>query len=199
MDNAYYSKNLNEGEDLVKIIHRHPITMAGALIAASFFIILDFFFITLLFAQGWWGIGIFFALLIFILILVWRTWIIWAKNTFIVTNKRVIDVDQHGFFSKTVSECNYDKIQDVSYSIKGLLATLFHFGSIKIQTAGNVANLELDYLKDPAFVQELITDQQRGALSSETEKELTKEEILSVLHQAKRGVDEETLKKRFKP
>lgn len=199
MDIDNYSKNLNEGEELIKIIHRHPITMAGALTAAGFFVILDFFFITLLFAQGWWGAILFFLILIFILILAWRTWIIWSKNTFIVTNKRVIDVDQHGFFSKTVSECNYDKIQDVSYSIKGLLATLFHFGSIQIQTAGNVANLELDYLKNPAQIQELITDQQRVALSSKTEKELTKEEILSVLHQAKKGVDEENLKKLFKP
>ncbi|MFH1366601.1 MAG: PH domain-containing protein [Patescibacteria group bacterium] len=196
MDNSYYSKNLNEGEEMIETVRCHPIIMIGPLIAAGLFVILDFFFLVLLFSQGWWGAALFFAVLMVVLTLGFRTWVIWSRNVFIITNRRVIDVDQHGFFSKTVSECNYEKIQDVSYTIKGVIATIFKFGSINIQTAGNVANLELNFLKNPARVQEMITDQQRKAsLPIEEDKEITKENLLYALRQKNQGVDEEALNK----
>lgn len=180
MNNTYYSKNLNEGEEIVETVRCHPIIMIGPMAVAGLFILLDFFFLVLLFSQGWWGVGLFFAVLLIVSVFALRTWIIWSRNVFIITNKRVIDVDQHGFFSKTVSECNYEKIQDVSYTIKGIVATIFKFGSIHIQTAGNVANLELNFLKNPARVQEVITDQQRtAAIPDKRNNEMTKEDLLN--------------------
>lgn len=199
MNNTYYSKNLDEGEVLVEIVHRHPVTMAGPSVLAGIIIILDFFLLTLLFSQGLWGIIVFFVVFLFILIIIWRTWIIWSKNVFIITNRRIIDVDQHGFFSKTVSECDYVKIQDVSYTVKGLFATFFHFGRIQIQTAGNIANLELDLIKDPAHVQEVIMDQLKAINQPPENQKLTKNELTGALDKVNNKVDEETLKKLFKP
>lgn len=196
MNNSYYNKNLNEGEEMVETVRCHPIIMVGPLTAAVIFILLDFFFLVLLFSRGWWGIAVFFAVLTVVTFLALRSWFIWSRNVFIITNKRVIDVDQHGLFSKTVSECNYEKIQDVSYKIKGVIATVFKFGSINIQTAGEVANLELNFIKNPARVQEVITDEQRKASKpAEEDKEITKENLLYALRQKNPGVDEEALNK----
>lgn len=194
----YYSKNLDEDETLIEIVRRHPITMTGSFIMVGILVILDFFFLTWLFSQGLWGIILFALALLFSFFMGFRTWVVWSKNAFIITTKRVVDIDQHGFFHKVVSECNYDKIQDVSFTVRGIWATLFHFGGIQIQTAGNVANLELKYLKNPNRIQELIMDQQRERLSNPKEGEITKEELLEAIHKVKRGVDEETIKKLFK-
>lgn len=199
MNPINYSKNLEEGEILVQVVRRHPITMAGPMVIGGVFVILDFFLLTLLFAQGWWGVLIFFVVLSVVSLLVFRTWVIWSKNTFVITSKRVIDIDQHGFFNKTVSECNYSKIQDVSYKIKGIMATIFHFGSIQIQTAGNVANLELNFIKNPARVQEVITDQQRTSDYRPAGTVLTKEELLTAAQKINAQVDEEAIKKLFHP
>ena len=165
MNIKYYSKNLDEGEAIVEVVRRHPITIFRSAAAVVIIVLLDFFFLTWLFAQGLWGVILFFFLLFLAFVLGLKAWVIWSKNIFIITNQRIIDIDQHGFFNKTVSECNYEKIQDISFTVKGVFATLFHFGSLQIQTAANIANLELNYIKNPARVQEVITDQQRDFLS----------------------------------
>lgn len=196
MSDKNYSKNFDKGEEMIAVVRRHPLTMAGSFIFLVPIILIDFFFLTWLFAQGWWGIMIF-SLVIFVCFYFFlKTYIIWSKNKFVITNMRVIDIDQHGFFHKVVSECNYDKIQDVSYSIKGLFSTIFHFGNIQIQTAGNTANLELRYLKNPEKIQELIIGQQRSFLDHQ-DVSLTKEEILSAVRKVKRNIDEEEIKKLF--
>lgn len=198
MDKNYYSKNLEEHEVVVEAVRQHPITMAGPLFFNGFIILADFFFLTWLFARGMWGIAVFFFVLIWPLFFILRTYLIWSKNVFIITNKRVIDIDQHGLFHKVVSECNYEKIQDVSFAIKGILATLFKFGKIEIQTAGSQTNLEIRYVKNPARIQELITDEQRKSAETSRPDNVTNEELEDAITKVKKRLDEETLKKLFK-
>ena len=58
---------------------------------------------------------------------------------------------------KTVTEVQLDKIHNVSYKIKGLFPTIFHYGKIKIQTIGGEVDLEFNRVKNPAKVQEVIS------------------------------------------
>jgi uncharacterized membrane protein YdbT with pleckstrin-like domain len=57
-------------------------------------------------------------------------------DAWILTNERIIDIEQKGLFSREVSEFKLDKIQDVSIDVSGVIPTLFHYGSVQIQTAG---------------------------------------------------------------
>jgi uncharacterized membrane protein YdbT with pleckstrin-like domain len=78
-------------------------------------------------------------------------------NVFLVTDQRVIDIDQKGFFHRVVSETTHRKIQDISYSVRGLWATLLGFGTVSIQTAGAQMKIEIDMIRRPAALQELLT------------------------------------------
>lgn len=60
----------------------------------------------------------------------------YTLNTVILTNKRIIDRDQHGFFDRKISELHIYRIQDVTISTKGLLPTIIHYGDVIVQTAG---------------------------------------------------------------
>lgn len=57
-------------------------------------------------------------------------------DVWIVTNQRIIDVEQITLFSRQVSEIPLARVQDVTIEVHGILETLFKFGNIRIQTAG---------------------------------------------------------------
>lgn len=72
-------------------------------------------------------------------LLLWVTftmlWTDYYLDVWYVTNYRIIDVEQHGLFSRKMSSFRFNQIQDVTVSVSGLLATLIDFGTIEIRTA----------------------------------------------------------------
>ncbi|OIP97915.1 hypothetical protein AUJ94_01185 [bacterium CG2_30_40_12] len=82
----------------------------------------------------------------------------WYFNVYIVTNKRIVDIDFWGLLYKNVSEATYENIEDVTYSTGGILQTMFNFGSIMIQTAAERREFEFDGVPNPSEVYDKITD-----------------------------------------
>lgn len=73
------------------------------------------------------------------ILLVWVIFFIQWTNYYLdvwyITEKRIIDVNQKGIFHREVSNLRFDKIQDVSIEVRGLLATFLNFGDLQVQTA----------------------------------------------------------------
>lgn len=147
---------LKDEEILQTMVRRHMITVAGPLLLALLFIVLPFFFLFPMFSWGTIGVLLFGAGVMFGAGLAFRTIFVWDSDVLLVTNLRVIDVDQKGIFSRHVSESSLGAIQDVSWTKKGLWATLFGMGSVKIQTSGAQAVLEAEDIPNPERVNELI-------------------------------------------
>lgn len=81
---------------------------------------------------------------------------IYALNTVIVTDRRIIENEQLAFFSRTVSELPTYRIQDVSTHTHGLLATMIGFGDIVVQTAASEREFVFKGIADPERVKDLI-------------------------------------------
>src|SRR5262245_19377663 len=64
-------------------------------------------------------------------------------DIWVVTNKRIIDVEQHDFFRREVTSLYLDRIEDVTIDVTGFFHTLFGFGLITVQSAGAKDRLEL--------------------------------------------------------
>lgn len=60
--------------------------------------------------------------------------ILWYFTVYIVTDQRIRQVTQKGFFGKDVIELRLSKIQNISYNIPGFSGEVFQFGTIVIQT-----------------------------------------------------------------
>lgn len=88
-------------------------------------------------------------------------WYIWNYSNYIVTNQRVIKIDQNSLFSRLISEAEIDRIQEISTEISGPIHTLLNFGTIKIQTASNTGMMDLDDVPDPYNMQQEIVRIQR--------------------------------------
>ncbi len=54
----------------------------------------------------------------------------------IVTTERLVDVDQTGILRREVNEVFWTEVQNINYKQNGLLATIFDYGDVIIETAG---------------------------------------------------------------
>ncbi len=82
----------------------------------------------------------------------------WFFNVFIVTDERVIDVDFYSLTYKEISEAGLDKIQDITYRVGGVIRSIFDFGTVAIQTAGEVPNIEFEDVPYPAQVVRILNE-----------------------------------------
>lgn len=53
-----------------------------------------------------------------------------------ITTRRVILVDQRGFFRRFISSFRLERLQDMNIEVNGVIATLLDYGTIEAQTAG---------------------------------------------------------------
>lgn len=64
------------------------------------------------------------------------TFVDYYLDAWIITDDRILNVEQHGLFSRTISELDLAKIQDVTSEVKGVIPSIFNYGQVYIQTAG---------------------------------------------------------------
>jgi len=79
-------------------------------------------------------------------------------NAVIITDQRVIQNNQKGFFNYDMIEIKLEKIQDISVKIVGPIATFLDFGDLEIQTAGTQVKFHFNGLPQPQKIKDLIMD-----------------------------------------
>jgi uncharacterized membrane protein YdbT with pleckstrin-like domain len=93
---------------------------------------------------------------LFIWNLFFMLWIDFYLDAWIVTDERVINIDQKGFFNRDISELKLTKIQDVTSEISGVIPTLLNYGNIHVQTAGEKERFVFRQIPNPNEVKNMI-------------------------------------------
>jgi uncharacterized membrane protein YdbT with pleckstrin-like domain len=88
---------------------------------------------------------------VFSAILFFPSWMYWYFSIYIVTDQRLIQIIQKGFFHKKVVDIAINQIQMVNYEVSGIQETLLGFGTIMIQTF--VGDLVINDVHKPAHIQ----------------------------------------------
>lgn len=78
-------------------------------------------------------------------------------DTWIITNERIINIEQEGLFNRTASELDLAAVQDTTAEIRGILQTIFTYGQVYVQTAGEKGRFHFKNIDNPEHVKELIT------------------------------------------
>lgn len=73
---------------------------------------------------------------LYIWLFAFHSFVNYYLDVWIVTTHRIINMEQKGLFSRIVSEQKLYRIQDVTSELKGFWSTIFDFGTVYIQTAG---------------------------------------------------------------
>ncbi len=96
-------------------------------------------------------------------------WINYYLDVWIITNKRIIDIEQHALFKREVSVLNLDRIQDVTFRVEGVTSTVFNFGDIIVRTAGSQDSFIIRGISNPPLVQEKINQAFRNSTEKRNE------------------------------
>ena len=96
------------------------------------------------------------AEIILIIIYTLYVWFLYNNNLAILTNQRLIIIEQKNLFTRQISESELDKIQNLTVEVKGMMKTLLNFGNIKITTAGVALELSIRNIENPYKVQQQI-------------------------------------------
>ena len=83
-------------------------------------------------------IGTFFYLLWLLAMWVgfFSAWTDYYLDVWQVTDRRIIDIEQKGFFSRDEAMIRFENIQDITIDTHGFFATVFDFGDLRVQSAG---------------------------------------------------------------
>lgn len=73
-----------------------------------------------------------------------------------MTDQRIRQVTQKGFFGTDVVELSLSKIQNISYNIPGFFGEVFHFGTLVIQTF--VGDLVIRNVEHPERTYNMLQD-----------------------------------------
>ena len=158
-------------EKVLLLLRRHPITQLGWISIALILAMLPSLFASIglvdflpvrfqvAAAIGWYLIVMGFVL---------ESFLSWFYNVFIITDERVIDVDFNNLLYKNISAAKIDNIEDVTQSAGGVLASIFNYGTIRVQTAGAVTEFEFNEVPQPAkvaaFLNEMIVEEEKEDL-----------------------------------
>ena len=159
--------NKKSYEHIQYVLHRHPLTFLPTVflffILASLPLVLYYLFPTVfqnsegtpLFILSILGASLYYiGLLTFFFI----EFVLYYLDVWVVTNDRIIDVDQISLFSRTISELDLASIQDVTTDIKGFFPTLFNYGEVIVKTASDNPNIIFHQVPHPNKVRAELVD-----------------------------------------
>ena len=176
----YRFRDLRQDERIIKVIHR-----------SWFYLFQQFFLLILIvsvFIFGIFFVPTFFPDLIgkidksivlfaqnFFLLAIWlygfMLWIDYFFDIWIITSERIINIEQKGMFARKASELRFQKIQDITTEVSGFMPTIFNYGDVRIQTAGENEEFIFRTIPDPYNIKNIIM-----SLQKQTE-ESSKQEI----------------------
>jgi uncharacterized integral membrane protein len=169
MDKFKYFPNKRPDEEIVLLLRRHWHAIVKYFLILLLEIILPVivFFVSIEFTGFVWekdspiSIAIFLSAslyYLFIWLFFFHHWVEYYLDVWVVTNQRIINIEQKALFSRTVSELNIDMIQDVTSEVKGKLATILKFGDVHIQTAAEEKRFVFEQIPNPQDVATKITE-----------------------------------------
>ena len=176
-----------DNERIYLVIREHWVLLAGRLLVVVFLITVGLaarFFIPWLIAVANNSLFVsLLSLLVNILVLglllgALLIFIYYYLSVQIITDMRMVDVDQHSLFKRNVTEIQIENVEEVTSTAHGALATLFNFGHVKVQTSGAEIGFVFENVPHPEQVKKLILDlyeqHQRVHHSSKTQTVVAK-------------------------
>ncbi len=157
-----------DGEEIEFVLRRSPITLLPLFGALAFLTVVPMFvFMAVVpydlraFLQPPYRDIYFLAATLFygfIWIIAAIEWSNYYLDIFMVTNRRLMSIQQKGLFYRVVSELELENLQDITSSVKGPIQTLFDFGDLQIQTASEESRVNPHAIPHPVAVRRRIME-----------------------------------------
>ena len=98
-------------------------------------------------------------------------WIDYWLDVWIVTDQRVVNIEQKGLFSRHVSELHFHTVQDITSKVQGVIPTLLNYGDVEVQTAAEKTRFLFRHVPDPYAIKAMLVERQRDIYRESIGKE----------------------------
>lgn len=151
-----YFSSQQDDEQVIMVLRKHWFELIPSIVMSGFLYLLGFAGIFVLpFVLDIKGplyniyVIILSLLFLYTTAYLFSAWLIYYLNVGIITTEHIVEIVQISLFSRKISELGLDRIQDVSASQHGVSATMFNYGDIDIQTAGELPNFLFHNVPSP--------------------------------------------------
>ncbi|MCX6744357.1 MAG: PH domain-containing protein [Candidatus Parcubacteria bacterium] len=180
-------------EKLILFLRRHPIALAGRWaflliliiipIGVYYYLVANFSDILALAAPSAFLVLLGSIYYLFVMLFFLNTFIDYFLDVWIVTDQRIINIEQRGLFNREIAEHDLDKIQDVSGIQKGFWQTFFSYGDVHVQTAGEIQRFVFRQVDNPFDVVRVLNN-----LIQKHEKEFD-DKVFAEIKEKKQGAE----------
>lgn len=163
---SYFPKKVKfvakeQSEEIILLLRRHPITNIPWIIISVIMLmaplVLAYFPILSFLPDRYQLIAGFLWYLITVAYIM-ESFLDWFFNVCVLTNETVFDVDFTNLIYREISEADLDHIQDVTVRMGGVIRTMFDYGDVYIQTAGEVPRIEFEAIPHPDRVSKILRE-----------------------------------------
>ena len=159
---GFYIPNRLEGEKIIFLVRAHSILLlakillwlAVAVLPLIFYYTLGDVIAGIIPAQIFRPILILFASIfyLYVWLFIFYIFVSYYLDVWIVTNERIINIEQNGLFERTLSEQKLFRVQDVTSQLSGFFAEIFDYGDVYIQTAGEKERFIFENVHNPTLI-----------------------------------------------
>lgn len=86
----------------------------------------------------------------------WSAFTRYFLNVWILTNQRIVEIKQPGYFNRQVSSLLLNRVQDVTTQVTGADASFLGIGDITVQSAGAVDEFHMYGIPRPEEMRDII-------------------------------------------
>jgi len=151
--------SMQEGEEILADIHRHPFGIVSVYIT-SFIAFAAACGVILLLVPKLLGsnssystsniaVGLIVVVLAFMLIGLTIMTIVYWQNRWVLTSDSLTQITQNGLFNRQTSQLSLGNLEDVTAEQRGIIPSLFNFGTLRVETAGEHSKFFFLYCPDP--------------------------------------------------
>ncbi|MDO8669294.1 MAG: PH domain-containing protein [Candidatus Buchananbacteria bacterium] len=182
--------NIQDNEIVIDVIRKSLWHFFWPILLVVILLLLPFFLIYPLFLQGTWGVAVFSATLAVALTITYRIYKSYYYTALVITSKRLIDMEQLGFFRSSLGVVLYGKIEDVNYKSKGLFQAVLKIGHVYISFVNDDnAFIELQSIRYPSLAVSKIISQREDYF--EAKRQTAGREAIKLLAKIKRRLGED--------
>jgi hypothetical protein len=86
----------------------------------------------------------------------WGSFTRYFLNLWVLTDRRIVEIKQRGYFNRQVSSVLLNRVQDVTTDVVGVIPSMLGIGTIKVQSAGEDAEFRMSGIPSPERMREAI-------------------------------------------
>lgn len=164
-----------DGERVMLLLRRHPFVffvisvyfVLLALLPAGLRLLFPSAVLAVLETTAWGGVMSLAvsAYYLFVWLFFSFAWVDYYLDLWIVTDERIVSVEQVGLFHRVIAEQRLIRVQDVTSEVKGIFPTFLHYGQVFVQTAGERERFVFEQVPEPDLVKKVVLRSHEAALA----------------------------------